>query len=64
RLLGGLAPALLGRLLLFDGNDFQFKEELLRFNPECPSCQSLGRLRPAMQGSGKLAPTSSGGGVP
>ena len=64
RLLGGLAPALLGRLLLFDGNDFQFKEELLRFNPECPSCQVLGRLKPEAKGSETWAPTNSGSGVP
>jgi molybdopterin/thiamine biosynthesis adenylyltransferase len=64
RLLGGLAPALLGRILLFDGNDFQFKIALLRANPECPSCQVLGRLKPGVKESEILTPTSSGGGVP
>lgn len=64
RLLGGLAPALLGRLLLFDGNDFQFKEELVRFNPECPSCQVLGRLKPEVKESEIIAPTGSSDGLP
>jgi molybdopterin/thiamine biosynthesis adenylyltransferase len=64
RLLGGLAPALLGRILLFDGNDFQFKEELVRCNPQCPSCQVLGRLKPEKESKEISASSSFGGGVP
>jgi len=41
RILGGLGPALLGRLLMFKGNQFQFKEEPLKINPQCPVCRHL-----------------------
>ncbi len=41
RLLGGLGPALLGRVLVFRGRWFQFREEPLGVNPHCQSCQPL-----------------------
>jgi molybdopterin-synthase adenylyltransferase len=41
RVLGGLSPALLGRLLIFKGQWFYFKEERLKVNPHCPVCQHL-----------------------
>lgn len=40
RILGGLGPALLGRILYFDGVSFQFTEKFLKRNPRCPSCQA------------------------
>lgn len=39
RILGGLAPALLGRLLWFHGTSLRFTENLLKPNPKCPNCQ-------------------------
>lgn len=41
RILGGLGPALVGRVLNFKGRWFYFKEERLRANPHCPVCQHL-----------------------
>lgn len=41
RLLGGLGPALLGRVLVFKGRWFHFREESLKVNPSCPECQHL-----------------------
>jgi molybdopterin/thiamine biosynthesis adenylyltransferase len=38
RLLGGLGPALLGRVLIFKGNQFSFTEKNIRSNPQCPVC--------------------------
>jgi len=38
RLLGGLGPALLGRVLIFNGNQFNFTEKIIRPNPQCPVC--------------------------
>jgi len=38
RLLGGLGPALLGRVLIFKGDQFMFAEQILRSNPQCPVC--------------------------
>jgi molybdopterin/thiamine biosynthesis adenylyltransferase len=38
RLLGGLGPALLGRVLIFKGEQFNFTEKFIRPNPECPVC--------------------------
>jgi adenylyltransferase/sulfurtransferase len=40
RILGGVGPALLGRVLYFHGNSLQFTEKLLKPNPKCPNCQS------------------------
>ena len=40
RLLGGLGPALLGRVLCFHGTSLQFTEKILKLNPKCPNCQS------------------------
>ncbi|MFA5111447.1 MAG: HesA/MoeB/ThiF family protein [Desulfobaccales bacterium] len=40
RILGGLGPALLGRLLTFKGNQFEFTEKPLRPNPHCPACST------------------------
>jgi molybdopterin/thiamine biosynthesis adenylyltransferase len=40
RILGGLGPALLGRLLTFKGNQFSFMETTIRANPQCPVCAS------------------------
>ncbi len=39
RILGGLGPALLGRLLCFHGTTLQFTEKLLKLNPKCANCQ-------------------------
>jgi molybdopterin/thiamine biosynthesis adenylyltransferase len=41
RLLGGLAPALLGRLLIFKGEGFQFTEKPVTVNPQCLVCRNL-----------------------
>ena len=41
RILGGVAPALLGRQLIFRGEDFQFTEKSLKPNPHCPVCRRL-----------------------
>ena len=38
RLLGGLGPALLGRVLIFKGDQFNFTEKFIRSNPQCPVC--------------------------
>jgi molybdopterin/thiamine biosynthesis adenylyltransferase len=38
RLLGGLGPALLGRVLIFNGDQFRFTEKNIRSNPQCPVC--------------------------
>jgi molybdopterin/thiamine biosynthesis adenylyltransferase len=38
RLLGGLGPALLGRVLIFQGDQFKFSERIIRSNPQCPVC--------------------------
>lgn len=38
RALGGLGPALLGRLLVFKGNEFSFTEKSIKPNPRCPVC--------------------------
>jgi molybdopterin/thiamine biosynthesis adenylyltransferase len=39
RILGGLGPALLGRLLTFRGKYFDFTEKLLQPDPQCPVCR-------------------------
>ena len=39
RILGGLAPTLLGRVLCFHGASLRFTEKTLKPNPKCPSCQ-------------------------
>jgi molybdopterin-synthase adenylyltransferase len=39
RILGGLGPALLGRVLTFQGTQFQFTEKLVRHDPHCPICR-------------------------
>ncbi len=41
RILGGLGPALLGRVLVFKGRWFHFREEPLKVNPSCPACKHL-----------------------
>jgi adenylyltransferase/sulfurtransferase len=38
RILGGLGPALLGRVLCFKGNQFKFTETTIRSNPQCQVC--------------------------
>jgi adenylyltransferase/sulfurtransferase len=38
RILGGLGPALLGRVLIFRGDQFKFTEKTIRSNPQCPVC--------------------------
>jgi adenylyltransferase/sulfurtransferase len=40
RILGWMGPALLGRVLLFEGNKFKFEEKFIRPNPQCPVCCS------------------------
>jgi adenylyltransferase/sulfurtransferase len=41
RILGGLGPALLGRLLTFQGRQFRFEERTMYPNPQCPVCRGL-----------------------
>ena len=38
RILGGLGPALLGRVLIFKGDQFKFTEKTIRTYPLCPVC--------------------------
>jgi molybdopterin-synthase adenylyltransferase len=38
RILGGIGPALLGRVLTFKGSHFLFTEKSIRANPHCPVC--------------------------
>ena len=38
RILGGMGPALLGRVFIFKGNQFKFTEKTIRANPQCPVC--------------------------
>jgi adenylyltransferase/sulfurtransferase len=40
RILGRLGPALLGRVLIFKGNQFNFTEQIIRANPQCPVCSA------------------------
>ena len=40
RILGGLGPALLGRVLIFKGDQFKFTEKTIRANPQCPVCSA------------------------
>lgn len=41
RILGGLVPALLGRLLTFKGKMFELTEKLIQPDPQCPVCRRL-----------------------
>jgi adenylyltransferase/sulfurtransferase len=41
RILGGLGPALLGRLLSFRGDQFMFTEKPIKPNPHCLVCRRL-----------------------
>ncbi len=38
RILGGLGPALRGRVITFKGSNFEFREKLLKTNPQCHTC--------------------------
>jgi molybdopterin/thiamine biosynthesis adenylyltransferase len=38
RILGGMEPGLLGRVLIFKGPEFKFVEKPIRANPQCPVC--------------------------
>jgi molybdopterin/thiamine biosynthesis adenylyltransferase len=40
RILGVLGPALLGRVLIFKGNQFKFIEKIIRPDPQCPVCST------------------------
>jgi len=40
RILGGMGPALLGRVLIFKGTEFKFMDKTIRFNPQCPVCSA------------------------
>jgi molybdopterin-synthase adenylyltransferase len=40
RILGRLGPALLGRVLIFEGDQFKFTEKTIRSNPLCPVCSA------------------------
>jgi molybdopterin/thiamine biosynthesis adenylyltransferase len=40
RILGWIGPALLGRVLIFEGNQFKFTEKSLHSNPQCVICSS------------------------
>jgi molybdopterin/thiamine biosynthesis adenylyltransferase len=50
RILGGMEPGLLGRVLIFKGHEFKFIEKTIRANPQCPVC-SAGVIRVAPQSS-------------
>jgi len=41
RILGGWGPALMGRLLIFQGDRFAFVEKKLPKSPTCPACSHL-----------------------
>ncbi len=41
RILGGLSPGLLGRMLFFKGEAVQFTEKPVTINPQCLVCRSL-----------------------
>jgi molybdopterin/thiamine biosynthesis adenylyltransferase len=41
RILGGLGPALLGRVLIFQGSQFKFIERTIRTNSHCPACSTF-----------------------
>jgi molybdopterin/thiamine biosynthesis adenylyltransferase len=40
RILGGMGPALLGRVLTFQGTHLKFTEKTIRSNPQCQVCSS------------------------
>ncbi|MFZ5448678.1 MAG: HesA/MoeB/ThiF family protein [Thermodesulfobacteriota bacterium] len=40
RILGGMGPMLLGRILTFQGNQFKFTEKIFRPDPQCVVCSS------------------------
>jgi molybdopterin/thiamine biosynthesis adenylyltransferase len=40
RILGGIGPALLGRVLTFKGTQFKLTETILRSNPQCSVCST------------------------
>jgi molybdopterin/thiamine biosynthesis adenylyltransferase len=40
RILAGNGPALLGRVLTFQGTPFKFTEKIIRSNPQCLACSS------------------------
>jgi molybdopterin/thiamine biosynthesis adenylyltransferase len=40
RILGGLGTGLLGRVLIFKGEQFTFTEKIIRANPRCPVCSA------------------------
>jgi adenylyltransferase/sulfurtransferase len=40
RILGWMGPALLGRVLIFKGNQFKFTEKIIRSNPQCAVCST------------------------
>jgi len=41
RILGGMGPALMGRLLIFRGDQFLFHEKPVKTNPQCLVCRRL-----------------------
>ncbi|MHB8068206.1 MAG: HesA/MoeB/ThiF family protein [Desulfobaccales bacterium] len=41
RILGGIGPALLGRMLTFQGDQFTFSEKPVKANPQCLVCRRL-----------------------
>jgi len=40
RILGWMGPALLGRVLIFKGNQFKFTEKTIRSDPQCAVCST------------------------
>jgi molybdopterin/thiamine biosynthesis adenylyltransferase len=40
RILGGMEPGLLGRVLIFKATEFKFIEKTIRANPHCPVCST------------------------
>ncbi len=41
RILGGVGPGLVGRVLVFKGKHLLFKEETVKVNPQCRACRHL-----------------------
>jgi adenylyltransferase/sulfurtransferase len=58
RILGGLGPALLGRLLIFKGRPFRFSEKPVKPDPRCPVCSRPASLKKPRGASNLRGPAS------